>query len=115
MAMIAIEVYEWQPGAARPGAKTKARNSCVDILEVPSAGQIPNRGDVVLLNAEDRDDWPAPYRVIDREFLWAHSSIEDAAEAARWCKMWIHVRKLSDAEYAEEDSDAPVVGETQRG
>ena len=56
-----IEVYEWKDGASRPGAESKASRDCIDILALPSDGQIPQKGDVILLNTENPEDWPVPH------------------------------------------------------
>jgi hypothetical protein len=98
-----IEVYVWENGAPRPGAKTKASRSCLDILVIPSHGQIPQKGDVILLNTENPEAAPAPYRVISRELLWFRSPNENPQTPASWSKMWIYVRRMSDEEYAQED------------
>ena len=45
----AIEVFEWQTGAPRPGTVGKARHDCLDILEAPPEGQAPQVGDVIAL------------------------------------------------------------------
>ena len=100
MTVAYIEVFEWEEGEARPGAKVS--RPCLDMLAVPSGGQIPQEGDVVLLNTENPGEMPVPYRVVSRELMWFRSPRDDSQTPAQWSKMWIHVRRMSKAEYERE-------------
>lgn len=96
-----IEVYEWKEGTARVGSKTKS--GCIDILAIPHGGQVPQQGDILMLNSETPGEYPKPYRVLSRELMWFRAPNDDDQTPAKWSKMWIHVRRLSEEEYAQED------------
>lgn len=99
MADLQIEVYECKEGAARPGTREKARETCIDFFEVPTSGTIPVPGDIIMLPDYDDENggWPVRYRVIEREHLTLNRRPEeDSQTPLRYGKMWIHVRKLTD-------------------
>ena len=98
--MVDIELYDWQEGRPRPGTQTKHRQSCIDILEVPRDA-LPQVGDIVFLTntASHRE---GRYRVLSREFFWTRSSDQDSQDPAKFNKMWLHVRELTDEEYEAE-------------
>jgi hypothetical protein len=101
--MAHIEMYEWKKGYPRPGTVGKYRNTCIEILEVPSDG-LPNVSDVVLISNELKAT--IPYRVISREFLWGRISKEtDNPQVPQdYKKVWIHVRRLTNEEYEADPS-----------
>ncbi len=90
-----IEVYEWKEGAPRPGTAEKPRDTCMDILAVPPDGQLPQTGDIMILN-EPGTMKPVRYRVIERELMWTRGEKDDSQTGAKWGKMWISVRRLAD-------------------
>lgn len=92
-----IEVYEWKEGAPRPGTKEKPRETCIDILDIPSDGQIPCIGDIILITDPGRDPmYPGRYRVLEREFLWWREPGANSQTPQKWGKMWLHVRRVED-------------------
>jgi hypothetical protein len=97
-----VEVYEWRKGDPRPGTVHRARNECIDIVEVPPKGQAPHVGDVVALPDPTGAEPLLYYRVVARELGWCRTSSENAQDPARYMKMKLHVRRLSDEEYAAE-------------
>ena len=105
--MAHIEVYEWKEGDPRPGTVRKHRDSCIEILEVPSEG-LPNAGDVLLIKTDPKEIYGSPYRVVSREFLWGRisgkdsQSLKDSQLPQKYYKMWVHVRALTDEEYRAE-------------
>ncbi len=93
----AIEIYEWEEGAPRPGTVRKARETCIDILAIPPNGQVPLVGDIVMVNELGRDIMdPTRFRVIDREFMWVRPKELDSQTPTEWVKLCIHVRRLVD-------------------
>ena|SRR5947207_1161320 len=98
-----IEVYEWRKGAPRPGSVERPSENCIDILAIPSHGQVPQRGDVLHLHMPSDPDanllGGVCFVVLERELLWGIRAPEDDGSAQRrWSKMWIHVRRLDDYE-----------------
>ena len=92
-----IEVYEWAEGAPRPGTTRKARETCIDTLEIPSGGQVPQTGDIILISEPGGDPFvPGRYRVIERELLWWRNPDDNSQTGQRWTKLWIHVRRVKD-------------------
>lgn len=98
-----IEVYEWNAGEPRPGAAAKQGMTLLDTLQSPPDGQLPQKGDVLLLNDPVGDPGrvhPAAYRVVSREILYFRGTEHgDKHSPAEFRKMWIHVRKLGEDEY----------------
>lgn len=96
MAEKIIEVYEWPKGQPRPGTTRKARESCIDLLQLPPSGEVPGRGDVVSITPENNPLAPVRYVVIEREF-WAHMPNEDSQAGASYLSAWIFVRRIEDS------------------
>jgi hypothetical protein len=97
-----IEVYEWRKGEPRPGTARKPRYDCIDTVEVPPDGQAPHVGDVIALADRTGEELILYYRVVAREPGWIRTSGETGKVPARFVKMVLHVRCLSDEEYAAE-------------
>jgi hypothetical protein len=97
----AIEVYEWPKGKTRPGT-AREPHECINVVEVPPEGQAPQVGDVVALPDHTGKELLLYYRVVGRELGWIRTSGESGQVPARYGKMMLHVRRLSDKKYAAE-------------
>jgi hypothetical protein len=62
-------VYEWESGATRPGSDHKPRHDILDVLEIPTGGQVPQKGDVGVDGLD-----LVPFIVLERELLWSPRS-----------------------------------------
>lgn len=89
-----VEVYEVEPG------KPRNMKDCIDMLA--SGGPVPAIGDTLLLSVPDKSgalfggDIGA-FRVVDREYLYTRADAKSVA--VPFGKVWIHVRRLTLAEY----------------
>jgi hypothetical protein len=102
-----IEVHEWKKGDPRPGTGEKPRTAPLDTLGVPEGCEIPQVGDVLLINVPHVDPMrsgPIPFRVVSREFFFFRSHDgSDADTPARFTRAWILVRRLTEQEWQAEE------------
>jgi hypothetical protein len=96
-----ILVCQWQKGEPRPGSVHKRRVDTFDFVEVPPDGQAPNVGDVLGLPDPTGKEPLVHFRVVGREHEWVRTRAESAQVPARYSRMILHVRRLSDEEYEE--------------
>jgi hypothetical protein len=92
----AIEVYEVRPG------KGRELKTALDLLD--SDGPVPSIGDVLLMSAESdtgvlMSGSMSAFRVVDREYMFYRLSKGEHAAPQTYSKAWIHVRRLTLAEY----------------
>ena len=99
MKNIQVEVYEWRADSKRPGSNGE-RARPLDLIEVPLDGHLPATGDILQLRIDEYGDGLTPCRVVSREFVWARES--DPADLGPWRRVMLHVRTLSDVDYASE-------------
>lgn len=107
-----VEVFLAEPGTGRPGWSYKA-----GVLELlPANAPLPQVGDVILLprNLTGDSDEQAfvalgaltPFLVVGREFMYFRGPNEILDELkptpAQHSKTWIHVRRLTQAEYSQD-------------
>jgi hypothetical protein len=102
-----IEVHEWERGDPRPGTGGNPRTHPLDTLLIPEGSEIPQVGDILLINVPHLDperSGPHPFRIISREFLYfrTHDG-SDSGSPAKFTRMWVHVRRLTDAEWQSEE------------
>ncbi len=102
-----IEVFEWKLGEHRPGSGDNPRTTPLDTMLVPEGCPIPQVGDNLLINVPHLDplrNGPYPFRVISREFFYfrAHDG-SDSSTPAVFTRMWLLVRRLTDAEWQREE------------
>jgi hypothetical protein len=103
----AVEVYLVESGKGR--ARVSHEPCALALL--PADTPLPNVGDIVLLPKTLTHEEQAyvglgevtPYCVAERELLYSRNPGEEHAlmdaKPARYVKAWIHVRRLSPAEY----------------
>lgn len=101
-----IEVYEWKQGEARPGVDHRISDNVLDHVMTPPQGAVPQIGDVVRLfgyAGDENEDFlkPTPFRVVDREFIWARTPKTKADEPLKNGKTILYVRRLEVDEYAD--------------
>ena len=90
-----IEVYDWVAGEPRPGTHSKAKNTCIDVVDWPDHGPFPVVGDAMSISEDAHG--PKHYVVVGREH---QSGVKPGKQ--KWSKMWICVRALSESEYEQE-------------
>jgi hypothetical protein len=100
-----VEVYEVEDGRMRPGFGYKP--GCIALLSPDKP--LPNVGDIIILPQSATGDtkeqayyygMAAPFRMLEREHLYMPT--DDDGRGARpvpYEKTWIHVRRLTLAEY----------------
>jgi hypothetical protein len=88
-----IEVYETKPGQPRP------TTGCIEVIQVPQFGTIPNIGDqLAICRIDTFDRGGDKFRVVDRVFMFNHlrnnPKDESGNDVATYGKVWIFVERL---------------------
>ena len=109
MAPDKIEVYEAEPGHGRPQYEYKPGALTFLAFDAP----LPRAGDIILLSRGATGDTEeqafifggglAPFRVLDVEHLYGDpekGAAPGQPNPAPYLKSWVHVRRLTDEEYA---------------